>query len=266
MLITAGAAIGMHVPALMYHAVLLDGVPNVECDPHYAVSAANFRNQMGHLRALGRRAVSVSDVLRDGAEFGATCVTFDDGGSTDADVATPILMENGQTADFFVNTGNVGKPGFVSWSGLSDMARAGMSIQSHGHTHRLLNELSGSEIFEELHRSRQELQDRLGLPVTLFAPPGGRLPSAAMRIAREVGYIRVCGSVPGVWSSSTEYVLPRLPVLATTTLEQFEGLAQGHAGTVGPMRRNYLLRGMAKRLLGNRIYERVRTGLLQQRA
>ena len=58
----------------MYHAVGVDAGPGV--DPHYAVSAAGFDEQMQACRRLGGGAVSARDWL---AGKNGVIVTFDDG-------------------------------------------------------------------------------------------------------------------------------------------------------------------------------------------
>src|SRR6266511_1025697 len=59
-------------------------------------------------------------------------LTFDDGNSSDVEIALPRLVERGLTAEFFPLAGRLGQRGYVDRSGLRELARAGMEIGSHG--------------------------------------------------------------------------------------------------------------------------------------
>ena len=100
---------------------------------------------------------------------------------------------------FFVTTDWVGRPGFVSWDGLREMARAGMSIQSHTVTHPFLSTLGPAQLRDELTRSRQVLDQRLGQETMSLALPGGDFPRQRLaRAVAEAGYRVVATSRPGV--------------------------------------------------------------------
>jgi peptidoglycan/xylan/chitin deacetylase (PgdA/CDA1 family) len=246
----------------MYHAVHGPGAESGAWDPHYAVSAADFRRQLEQLLATGFALRSVRDTLAARPADRTTCITFDDGGSTDADVAVPILLDRGARADFFVSAARVGMPGFVSWSQLRDMAAAGMSIQSHGYDHRLLDDLAPADAEHELRASKALIEDRLGRAVTLFAPPGGRLPAHAVRAARAIGYHAICSSRPGRWRPGRAFVLPRFAVLRGTPDAQIRAWAAGAALVTAASVGRYAAAWIAKKALGNRRYERLRGAAL----
>jgi peptidoglycan/xylan/chitin deacetylase (PgdA/CDA1 family) len=80
---------------------------------------------------------------------------------------------------------------FVNWTELKEMAAAGMDIGSHTHTHRLLAHLSPAEQRQELGRSKEILEGRLGAPVSSVAYPiGSRVAYSAetCSIAASLGY------------------------------------------------------------------------------
>ena len=81
------------------------------------------------------------------------------------------------TATFFVTTDWIGKPGFASWDELRDMKAAGMSIQSHSHTHPLLASVDRARARSELVESKRLLDQGLGQDTDTFALPGGSLPT-----------------------------------------------------------------------------------------
>jgi len=243
--------------ALMYHAVGVGGGPGV--DPHYAVDLPRFT---AHLQACVQQGGGVV-CARDWLEGRSGVIaTFDDGHESNHRVAWPALAAIGGRADFFVNPAQVGTAGFATWAELREMADAGMSIQSHGLDHgHYFTELSPSRLREELRQARLEIENHSGQPVTLLAPPGGRCPVGLEQIAREVGYTHVLDSRPASIHRGHGHTLGRFAVTAgldTTTLESW---LRGGSARI-KMQARYMVLGAAKRILGDRIYERVRHRLL----
>ena len=180
---------------LMYHAVLAPGADARGADLHYAVHTRQFSAHLDAVRTAGKRPASVLQLL-DTPKADAVAFTFDDGHESNA-WAADALAQAGGGGDFFINSATVGTDGFLSWNALRDMHRAGMSIQSHGHSHRYLDDLTSTEVRDELQRSKAVIEDRLGAPVTLFAPPGGRMPPALRQVADALGYTAICSSRVG---------------------------------------------------------------------
>jgi peptidoglycan/xylan/chitin deacetylase (PgdA/CDA1 family) len=63
---------------------------------------------------------------------------------------------------------------FMSWEEAAEMAKAGMDLGSHTHTHRILAKLPLADQVSELVTSRQVFRDRLGLDAVACAYPDGR--------------------------------------------------------------------------------------------
>nr|WP_282452861.1 polysaccharide deacetylase family protein [Lysobacter sp. CAU 1642] len=246
----------------MYHAVDAgDGGPH-GADPHYTVSAARFAEHLDALAATGRHVGSARDGLAAGEAEGVW-LTFDDGDLSNHQAAFPLLAERRLRADFFVNPARVGTRGFCSWAQLREMADAGMSIQSHGMDHRYFTHLSPEALVEDLRRSRLAIEDALGRPVSLLAPPGGRCPPGLDRLARSCGYAAVLGSAPGTLQrGQVRGIAPRVAVLAGHAPEQLCRWALQGQSALRRQRLRYGLLAGAKRLLGDRGYERLRSALL----
>jgi peptidoglycan/xylan/chitin deacetylase (PgdA/CDA1 family) len=248
--------------ALMYHAVTDAAAQRHELDPRYALARATFTRQLELCRARANL-VSARDWLagRDGI-----VLTFDDGEASQYDNVMPALLEHGAQADFFVNPATVGQHGFVTWSQLREMTALGMSIQSHGYEHRYFTTLSDAQLRVHLIRARVQIEQCLGAPVTLLAPPGGRMPACMDRLALECGYERVFCSRPGLLQR--EHLPTVLPRMAVTQATSLAGLAYWlDAGSLALPRLRYLALDLAKRSLGDRLYERLRRfGLKQQRS
>lgn len=246
--------------ALMYHALSGAGSPSEGQDAHYSVTAAQFA---AHLAELARRGggASARDWLA-GGKPAATLLTFDDGHLSNYTLAAPALLDAGIGADFFVNPGRVGTPGFASWAQLREMADQGLSIQSHGWDHRYFTELTPTELREDLTRSRTEIEDRIGRRVRLLAPPGGRMPERLAETARECGYTHVLSSRPGRIRDAAAHLLPRMAVTAQLDLATLQAWLDGRG--LSRARLRYAALGLAKRALGDRGYERLRARLLGQ--
>lgn len=246
--------------ALMYHALSGPGSPDEGQDAHYSVTPAQFAAQ---LTLLARRGggISARDWLAGNAN-GRTILTFDDGHLSNYTLAMPALLQAGIGADFFVNPGRVGTRGFADWAQLREMAERGLSIQSHGWDHRYFTELTAAELREDLARSRREIEDRVGQPVRLLAPPGGRMPARLADVARECGYTHVLSSQPGSLRDADVRILPRMAVTTRLDIATLEAWLDGRG--LAQARLRYATLGLAKRALGDRGYERLRARLLGQ--
>jgi peptidoglycan/xylan/chitin deacetylase (PgdA/CDA1 family) len=243
--------------ALMYHAVGAAAAANA--DPHYTVTRERFARQMGLCARAGGAVVSARDWL---AGRPGVIVTLDDGDETSYQVVFPLLAAAGATADFFVNPAQVGTPGYATWAELREMSDGGMSIQSHGLDHRVfLTELAPARLRDDLRRARLEIEERVGRPVSLLAPAGGREPAGLAAVARDVGYTHVLNSKPGRVRPEDGPTLGRLAVTSQVddaTLESW--LRAGPALLKAQVR--YGVLGFAKRALGDGVYRTVRNRLL----
>jgi peptidoglycan/xylan/chitin deacetylase (PgdA/CDA1 family) len=250
---------------LMYHA-LFDASGACEgADPHYAVSPGAFARHLALFADAGLRASSMASILASGSARGKIALTFDDGHESNAAAAAQILRASG-SADLFINPTTVGKPHYLDWRALAELANAGISIQSHGQTHRYFDELPDHEIEQELATSKKEIEDHLGRTVTLFAPPGGRLTRRVADIAKRVGYQAICSSSVGLWADGdSPWRIPRFAVLDSTGDEQLRRWVRQDRWELSRLQVRHGVLSAAKGLLGNRGYERLRARLLRRR-
>lgn len=165
------------VVILLYHRV--GGGSGLQVD----LPVETFARQMETL-AEQRCAVSLDRALEvvTGPGSGSSnpvVVTFDDGTADFVDTAVPVLERFAIPATLYVATDFVergrafpddGVP--ASWAGLKDAVGTGLvTIGSHTHTHALLDRVGPAETTEELTRSVELIQDRLGVPGDHFAYP-----------------------------------------------------------------------------------------------
>ncbi len=114
-------------------------------------------------------------------------ITFDDGNVSDLAIAVPALQTRGLTASFFVCAGRIGKPGYLDASDLADLARAAMTVGSHGWDHVDWRRVRDDDSFErEIFQARDVIAAVLpGHPIESVAIPFGsydrRVRKAAMQ-------------------------------------------------------------------------------------
>lgn len=176
-----------------------------------------------HLRFFKKKGDFISvdeavDILSSGKMLKGRyfCITFDDGFKNCATNALPILVENRCSAVFFVSTDYIGRDiemdedgvreffsvcvdayprpvEFLSWDDCRTLIGSGMAIGSHASSHRPFNRLTDDEIRSEVMRSKQKIENELGVDCRHFGCPWG-VPGRDYRrdvvpvIVKEAGY------------------------------------------------------------------------------
>jgi peptidoglycan/xylan/chitin deacetylase (PgdA/CDA1 family) len=124
-------------------------------------------------------------------------LTFDDGNSSDYEIVFPALKDAGIKAVFFLITGKVGLPGYLSWEQVREMRRHGMEFGSHGLNHSKMTSLNKAQALDELTSSRQDIEDHLGEAVTTFSFPYGDYGVDLIELTVSAGYTACCTSDHG---------------------------------------------------------------------
>ena len=186
-------------PVFLYHGLArLSARQRPLCERKYWVSTAQFRDHLALIHREGRQVVLLRELWNSTdvskRQNLQVALTFDDGNSSDYEIAFPLLLEAGYRAEFFVNTSTVGTKGFLNWQQIGEMQRAGMSFQSHSHDHVYLSRLSLLETERQLKLSKQILEDRLGREVEFVAVPYGDLSSETIEVAKRTSYRALCTS------------------------------------------------------------------------
>lgn len=133
-------------------------------------------------------------------------LTFDDGNSSDHDIALPALVERGLKAVFFICSGRLGAPTFLTAEQVREIKANGMEIGSHGVDHRPWRHLDQRELEIELNDSRQCLSDVCGDPIDMVACPFGSYDSRVLKALRKSGYRVVMTSDGGPCSARGDLV------------------------------------------------------------
>jgi peptidoglycan/xylan/chitin deacetylase (PgdA/CDA1 family) len=248
---------------LMYHELEVADRSLCRSDAGYArycVHVTEFERQLGWLRRSGLRGVSVSEAL-DPFDAPHVAITFDDGCETDFLHAAPALSQAGCTATFYVTTGFLGKPGFLSATQLRQLSDAGFEIGCHSSTHAYLPDLGIDELWGEIGEPKEVLQQLIGRQVDHFSCPGGRWSRRVADVARRAGYLTMATSRCHPNTGRTDRLqLGRIAVLRQTALIEFASICTGKG--LWRLRWADELRSAAKRVLGNSSYDRVRALLM----
>ncbi len=168
------------VVILLYHRV---GVGDREID----LPAAAFERQIAAL-AERNLVVSLEDVL---AGAGGVVVTFDDGYRDFHEHVLPRLVRHRTPAVLYLATGLVANgrpdPGALTWPMLREAHATGLvTVASHTHSHADLSRAGEGEAEDEMRRSVEMIEDRLGAPCRHFAYPWAVASPAADRAARRL--------------------------------------------------------------------------------
>ncbi len=193
---------GVHVPILMYHYVDDEPPPMGPYADSLTVRTPEFRRQMEYLVKNGYVTLDLATVYL--AMAGDTlpgekhvAITFDDGGLDNYTHAFPILKEHGLTATFFVITEEIGRPGYMTWDQLREMAQAGMSVQSHTAFHSDLRNTTDSKLKAELAGSRATIAEELGKTAYALCYPAGAYDERTIEAVKQAGYVMALTTKPG---------------------------------------------------------------------
>lgn len=173
--------------ALMYHDVVdadddASGFPG-RGPASYKLDAEHFE---AHLSAIAAARSPQAFVL-----------TFDDGGRSAYTHAADALERRGFRGHFFVTTGRIDTPPFVTVGQIRELARRGHTIGSHSRSHPTrMARLTRDEILDEWRSSLARLGEILGRPVDVASVPGGYYSRVVAEAAAAAGVRTLFNSEP----------------------------------------------------------------------
>lgn len=215
------------VPILMYHYIRVNPIPSDVAGYNLSVTPSDFAAQMDFLARHGFTAVTMSqvrDYVRNGAPLPPrpVALTFDDGYADAYEVARPILEQHRLTATFYVVTGFLDTPRYMSWDQVISLDRQGMEIGAHTVHHPSLPSLAVTQRRFEIDSVRTDLERHLGHAVLNFCYPGGELNAAVETTVSQSGYLSATTTRSG-WAQPGDdpLRLPRLRVWGGESLREF---------------------------------------------
>ncbi|MDQ6605446.1 MAG: polysaccharide deacetylase family protein [Actinomycetota bacterium] len=203
------------VPVLTYHRVAplsAVGLPDLKVDP------ADFAAELSALQAGGYHTIHQSQLfaaLYSGAVLPSRpiIISVDDGYADDIRTILPDLQRQHMVATFFVITGRMTEPGFLTADQIRQLDRAGMDVGDHTAHHVDLRAITPSELRMETAGSRRTLQAVLGHPVYYFAYPFGAYDDAVVQAVKAAGFTMAYTTGAGTTeSTSTALTWPRIHV------------------------------------------------------
>ncbi|PIP21498.1 MAG: polysaccharide deacetylase [Candidatus Nealsonbacteria bacterium CG23_combo_of_CG06-09_8_20_14_all_40_13] len=216
------------LPILMYHYIRNFQDPNDKIGTDLSVSPDNFNQQMAYLAKQGWQTVSLED-LANYFESGKTInpksviITFDDGYADAYQNALPLLEKYKFKATFFIITGKVEKPGYLSWSQIAELAKAGMEIGSHSVSHLDLSKLDTDKARVEIYNSKITLEEKLNLKITAFCYPSGAFDDETIQLVKNAGYQTAVTTVNSKEQTKENiYKLKRIRVAGSESIASFE--------------------------------------------
>jgi peptidoglycan/xylan/chitin deacetylase (PgdA/CDA1 family) len=212
----AGApARSVQVPVLTYHRV--HSMPAVgQLD--LIVDPVNFLAELQALHGAGYHTIhqyQLFDALYKGAPLPPKpiIISVDDGYVDDVRTILPDLERLHMVATFFVITGRMTQPGFLTADQIRQLDQAGMDVGDHTAHHLDLPMLTSSELQEEIAGSRQVLQSVVGHAVYFFAYPFGAYNDNVLQAVKAAGFTMAFTTAGGTSESTTApFTMPRLHV------------------------------------------------------
>lgn len=225
-----------NIPILTYHS--LDESQSV-----ISTSPSVFEKQMGELWKRGWQSLSLSEMAR----FMQTrkffpektfVITFDDGYENTYSEAFPILKQFGFKATIFLITDYCGRmndwPGhsasiarrpLLSWPQIKEMHKHGVEFGAHTSSHPDLSKLSIQEAEREIIKSKEQIEDKLGVETEFFAYPYGKYNPGVKEIARK-HFLGACSTKLGKAGANSDlHMLKRVDMYYLSGAPLFNSLS-----------------------------------------
>ena len=210
----------------MYHST-----PHGKAQSKWDVTLKNFKAQLQLLKVAGWQAQLISKVSQP-MPAQTVFITFDDG-FQDNYPAFEALKDSGFVATWFIVSDTVGKQShwesnidgqrnMLDSGQLRELLQAGMEIGSHTCSHANLNALTEADVYEELSRSKSELESVTQSPISSLAYPYGSYSIRTRDIAELIGYKQACTTSSGFGLIDDDPLqIRRISIYAHDTLATF---------------------------------------------
>ena len=189
------------------------------------------------LEALAERErVLTIDQAVAGDREGGVVVTVDDGYRDFSDTVLPLLVRYRIPAVLYLATGLVAgegpgpdDPDALSWTQLTEARSTGLvTVGAHTHGHTDLLRASEQACRDEMARSQELVEDRLGIACRHFAYPWAVGSPTADRVARELFDTAALDAWRSNRAGATDpWRLGRTPVLASDGMAFFKARVEG---------------------------------------
>lgn len=190
-----GVARELRVPILMYHYV---SAPPSDADIYrrdLSVTPERLESHLQYLVSAGYEVVTLDDLLyalTQGRPLPPKPVilTFDDGYEDNYLDAFPLLQKYGMTGHFFIISDfvNAGRPGYMTWEQIEEMAAAGQRFGSHSRDHPRLAGRPVDYLVWQALGGVEAIQEHLGHHPRWVTYPSGDYDQRVMDVYRSANY------------------------------------------------------------------------------
>jgi len=207
------------IPVLNYH--------QINDQDHNALTLSNseFEAQMKYLAKEGYTSIT-PDELADHLQYNkevpakSILITFDDGYKDNYINAYPILQKYNLSATIFLISDFVNTyDRYLNWDEIREMEQGGINFEGHTMSHMVLTQATtDTELQDQLGKSKQALEWRLGKKIQYLAYPCGFYNQHVIDFTKAAGYRAAFTINLGRdTTSSTLYSLNRIPVFGGGT-------------------------------------------------
>ncbi len=213
----SGCAVS-EVTIVMYHHVRVFTNPKDRLGQRLSLTPKLFHDQLDALSKEGFTPIRFAD-LKNGTTTAKKPIilTFDDGYDDMMTNALPELKAHGMVAVFFIISGKVNKPGYLTLDQIRGLRHEGMEIGAHTVTHPNLARLKKADQEKEIAGSINALEDMLESPILSFAYPMGKYNALSQSILKKTPIAYAVTTHHGVGDlKGNPLVLKRIRVQMTT--------------------------------------------------
>ncbi|MCS6835626.1 MAG: polysaccharide deacetylase family protein [Anaerolineae bacterium] len=222
----AQAQAAVYCPILMYHYI---AEPPADADRtlrDLCVTPQLFDEHLARLQADGFATITAQTLAE--ALLSSTALppkpvvlSFDDGHDNAYGAAFPLLMARGMVGSFYIITGAMEAPRYLTWGQAAEMWNVGMEIGNHSASHASLRGLKPERLPAETQGAADTIEAVLGRRPVTYCYPFGHFDDAARRAVRKSGHLAALTTQDGTLHRASDlYRLRRVRVRHTTTPDQ----------------------------------------------
>ncbi|SMY09296.1 polysaccharide deacetylase family protein [Flavimaricola marinus] len=169
---------------LNFHGIGTPHANVAEDEARYWVSRDQFLAMLDRIKLLSSRGTQIK-------------ITFDDGNLSDLEIACPALQDRNLVGHFFVLTGRLDDPAYLSAGQVRDLLAKGMEIGLHGQDHVDWRKADAPQLQTETITARDTLSRITGRPVETVAIPFGAYNARVIKHLKASGFKEIYTSDGG---------------------------------------------------------------------
>lgn len=211
------------IPILMYHYIRDYNVASDQTGTNLSVSPKNFDLQMKWLKDNGYQTINLSELNNTNIKK-PIVLTFDDGYADAFTDVLSILQKYNFTATFYLISGFLNRPNFMTTDQVQKLDKAGMIIGAHTKNHIDLETATIVKQTDEITGSKSAIEKIIGHSITDFCYPSGKYSIETIKLVEDAGFKTAVTTKSGSANSKNSlFELPRLRIENNTSLSRLIG-------------------------------------------